>query len=131
MLLPYSSGCNVLWSLHCREDDADVQRFGSLADTCTLPLVFIEGDLEGQQRRAEMSRTAQPLHCHCVRTSAMVLVTECAKCILLRTVVKMAAQLGSVQRDTATIPTARQTLHKTAALKSFECLPVTVANKYA
>jgi len=40
----HSSGCNVLWSLHCREDDADVQRFGSSADTSMWLLVFIERD---------------------------------------------------------------------------------------
>ena len=44
MQLPYSRGCNVLWSLHCREDDADVQRFDSSPDTCKFAFVFIEGD---------------------------------------------------------------------------------------
>jgi len=43
---------------------------------------LLRGILDGQQRRGNMSQTTQPLHCHRVRTSALGVVTECAKCPL-------------------------------------------------
>ena len=63
MLLPYSSGCNVLWLVHCREDDAEMQRFGSSADTGTLRLVFIEGEFErtAKESRNESDNTTTAL----------------------------------------------------------------------
>jgi len=43
---------------------------------------LLRGILEGQQRRGDISRTTQTLHCTRVRTSALGVVTECAKCHL-------------------------------------------------
>jgi hypothetical protein len=93
---------------------------------------LLRGILDGQQRRADMSRTTPPLHCYCVRTSEAVVVTECAKCHLA----KCSCEHGGATRLRTTWYrndsdlTSLTLLHKTVTLESFECLPVTVANKY-
>jgi hypothetical protein len=74
--LPYSrrhSSGVMCCGLHTAGGRADVRRFGSLTGKRK---VFMERDLEGEQRRADESLMTQAVQCHSVGTSALVVTVR-------------------------------------------------------